>query len=77
MFNDSYVTGIDSKGRELSSDTAAGFYSNDNGEGFLNSINPGNSGSAVVVFDVAKGETLDQIQVQDSVFSGGATISLK
>lgn len=77
MFHDSNVTGIDSKGRELASDTGAGIYANENGEGFLTDINPGNSVSAVVVFDVAKGQTLDQIMVKDSAFSGGATITLK
>lgn len=75
-FTDSNVKGLDSQGRELSSDSGAGIYANTNGQGFLNEINPGNSSTAVVVFDVAPGGTLSSIEVADSAFSNGATIKL-
>ena len=76
MFDDSNVTGLDSKGRELASDGEAGLYANEDTSGFLNELNPGNSATAIVVFDVAKGQTLDQIIAKDSMFSDGATVAL-
>lgn len=75
-FFDSNVTGFDSQGRELSPDSGAGLYANPSGEGWINEINPGNSVTALVVFDLPAGETLTKIRVQDSAFSGGATINL-
>lgn len=75
-FSDSNVEGYDSQGRELAPDTTAGIYANPQGEGFLNDINPGNSSTAVVVFDLAPGETLTSLRVKDSLFAGGATINL-
>lgn len=75
-FFDSNVRGFDSQGRELSADTTAGLYANPSGEGFINDINPGNSVTAVVVFDLPAGETLTKLRVQDAAFSGGATINL-
>lgn len=75
-FSDSNVEGFDSQGRELAPDTTAGIYANPQGEGFLNDINPGNSSTAIVVFDLPPGETLTSLRVKDSLFSGGATINL-
>lgn len=75
-FYDSNVRGFDSQGRELSPDSTAGLYANPSGEGWINEINPGNSVTALVVFDLPAGETLTKIRVQDSAFSGGATINL-
>lgn len=69
MFTASNVQGIDSKGRMLEAET--GF-----GDAFLEDINPGNSVTAEVAFDVAKDVSLDGIVVHDSMFSDGATIAL-
>lgn len=69
MFTASNVQGIDSKGRMLQAET--GF-----GDAFLEDINPGNSVTAEVAFDVAKGVSLDGIVVHDSMFSDGAKIAL-
>jgi hypothetical protein len=76
MFDGSNVAGADSQGREVSSDSAAGIYANEDTEAFLNDINPGNEVTAVVVFDLPKGEKLVSVDVHDSMFSGGAQISL-
>lgn len=75
-FLDSNVKGIDSQGREVASDSSAGIYANSEAQGFINEINPGNSVTAVVVFDLPAGESLTKLEVQDSAFSGGATINL-
>jgi hypothetical protein len=77
MFDGSNVSGTDSQGRELSSDGEAGIYANENTEAFLNEINPGNAVTAVVVFDLPPGEQLVAVEVHDSMFSGGAEISLR
>jgi hypothetical protein len=76
FFSDN-VTGIDSEARELSSDSEATLYANENNSGWIDEINPGNSIEVIVAFDVAKGATLEAIKVQDSAFSGGAEISLQ
>ncbi len=65
----SNATGIDSKDRSLDAETILD-------DSMLEDINPGNSIKATVVFDVAKGETLDAVVLHDSAFSGGATVAL-
>ena len=40
-------------------------------------INPGNSLDATIVFDVPAGTVPSQIELHDSVFSGGTTVALK
>ncbi|MGF6882336.1 hypothetical protein ABIA39_001278 [Nocardia sp. GAS34] len=40
-------------------------------------INPGNSVTAQVVFDLPAGDVPDRIVLHDSMFSGGATVSLR
>ncbi|NMN97820.1 DUF4352 domain-containing protein [Antrihabitans stalactiti] len=40
-------------------------------------INPGNSVDATIVFDVPAGTIPSQIELHDSVFSGGTTVALK
>ena len=76
FFSDN-VKGTDSKGRELSSDSTGTLYANEGNDAWISEINPGNSIEAIVVFDVAKGEKLVAVEVFDSAFSGGATISLQ
>lgn len=65
----SNATGIDSKGRSLDAESILD-------DSMLEDINPGNSIKATVVFDVAKGETLDAVVLHDSMFSGGVTVAL-
>ena len=45
------------QGRELAPDSTAGIYANDQAQGFVNEINPGNSSTAVLVYDLPSGET--------------------
>lgn len=56
---------------EYSSDSSAGIYANDQADFFLSEVNPENSISGNVVFDVTQ-ETIDnpelQLQVQTGVF---------
>jgi hypothetical protein len=76
MFMDGNATGSDSQGREPAADTSAGIYANEDSEAFLNEINPGNSVSAKVVFDLPVDETLTSLELHDSLASGGVTVNL-
>ncbi|GAB3077473.1 DUF4352 domain-containing protein [Micromonospora schwarzwaldensis] len=58
---DGTVTAQDASGREYDADGEAGIYGNRDGRGFLDEINPGNSVSANVFFDVPKGTKLKTI----------------
>lgn len=72
------VEGTDSQGRELAADSMASVYATENGaDTWMTEINPGNSITVTVAFDVADGETLQSIIVHDSAFSGGEAIVLK
>jgi hypothetical protein len=75
-FMDDAQKGIDSQGREISADTTAGLYANDDGQGFYEEINPGNTITVNVVYDLPTGETLQTVELHDSAFSGGVAVSL-
>lgn len=69
MLDATNMEGIDSEGRELAAEMGLG-------DAFLENINPGNSVTVEVAFDVAKGATLDSVVVHDSMFSAGAPVNL-
>lgn len=58
------------------SNTLASLDANGDSRAFLNDINPGNSVTGVVVFDIPADATLTAVEVHDSAFSGGTTITL-
>jgi hypothetical protein len=68
---------FDAKGNKYSSDSGASFYANPSGSTFLNTINPGNSVTGAVVFDVPKDVTPTQAELHDSAFSGGVKVNLQ
>jgi hypothetical protein len=69
--------GYDVQGRKLSADGGAGIYANPAGGGaFLNDINPGNSATAVVVFDIPKAGKLTKLELHDSPFSDGVDVAV-
>ena len=76
LFTDSDQIGFNSQGQQLSADTTAGIYANEDGQGFLEEVNPGNAITVKVVFDLPAGETLTAIELHDSSFSGGVEVSL-
>ncbi len=67
---------MDAQGRQFSADAAAGIYLGDQGNTFLNQINPGNKVDGQLVFDVPKDVKLVKLQLHDSPFSGGVPVSL-
>lgn len=68
---------FDAKGNKYSADSSASFDANPSGSTFLNTINPGNSVSGVVVFDIPKDVTPTQAELHDSSFSGGVKVNLQ
>ncbi|HEU4515204.1 MAG TPA: DUF4352 domain-containing protein [Nocardioidaceae bacterium] len=74
MFGDNQLM-FDQEGREFSADTEAAIYM-DNAQTLWEEINPGNSINGVVVFDVPKNAIPSSIELHDSMFSDGVTVSL-
>lgn len=78
MFDASSQKGVTNTGAEVDSNSAASLLANENQDSFLENINPGNAiTDVVIVFDIAKNQTLDAVILHDSPFSGGVTVSLK
>ncbi|QKW12653.1 DUF4352 domain-containing protein [Verrucosispora sp. NA02020] len=66
---DSALTAQDDRGREFEPDGTAGIYGNSDAQGFLDKINPGNSVTANVYFDVPKGTKLKSITLDAGLFT--------
>jgi hypothetical protein len=75
-FTGSSQKAMDAKGTEFSNDSEAEIYANQDNSTFLNEINPGNQSKGLVIFDVPKGTKLTRLELHDSPFSGGVTVSL-
>lgn len=75
LLSDSSQKVRDGSGREFSTDTAAGIYIEDN-KVFLNEINPGNAVKGKLVFDMPKGAKPASVELHDSPFSDGVSVSL-
>jgi hypothetical protein len=64
-------------GQKYESNPGAAIYLKDS-KSLYEPINPGNAVNGQVVFDVlASGFSPDRIELHDSMFSGGATVSLR
>ncbi|MGW5559975.1 DUF4352 domain-containing protein [Micromonospora sp. NPDC003944] len=66
---DGSISAQDGSGRKYEVDGEAGIYGNDDGQGFLDEINPGNSVTANVFFDVPKGTKLKTITLDAGLFT--------
>lgn len=75
LFDASSQTLIDAQGRKYDADSGAAILLDDS-HSFLNNINPGNSVTGILVYDVPNGLTLASIELHDSPFSGGVTVTL-
>lgn len=67
----------DVQGRTFSASTGAAVMTLPESEAFLTNINPGNSVRAKLLFDVPTDVRLAGIELHDSAFSGGVTVSLR
>lgn len=63
-------------GAEFEADSAAGIYI-ENNDTLFNNINPGNSVTGVLVFDIPKNAQLAKLELHDSPFSGGVVVTVK
>jgi Domain of unknown function (DUF4352)/Protein of unknown function (DUF2510) len=66
----------DTKGRKFSADTEAAIYV-DQSKTLIEEINPGNQLSGIIIFDVPKDAVPTKIELHDSAFSGGVTVTLQ
>ncbi len=67
----------DSSNKKYSSDSEATIDISPSDNTFFNPINPGNSVSGTIVFDIPKGVTPVTAELHDSAFSGGVKVSLQ
>jgi hypothetical protein len=74
-FSDGAQKAFDAQGREFSADSSAGVYLEGN-DTLLNQINPGNTVTGTVVFDVPADAALTRLELHDSLFSGGVEVAL-
>lgn len=63
-------------GAQFSADSTAGIYANTNDDAFLNQINPGNTVTGTVIFDIPKTAKLAKLELHDSMFSGGVLVAV-
>ena len=75
-FEASNQKALDATGRTFSADGEAGAYVQGNNS-IWEQINPGNSVTGTVVFDVPAKTKLTAVELHDSMFSGGVKVALK
>lgn len=76
MMSDSNQKVKDDQGRTFEPSSMAGIYLDGN-DLWLKDINPGNTLKGTLVFDMPDGATPVEIELHDSMFSDGVTVSLK
>ncbi|MEU7880094.1 DUF4352 domain-containing protein [Microbispora bryophytorum] len=76
MFSDSAQKLIDAKGRTFDADSGAAALGLKDSNAFLNNINPGNAVNGILLFDVPEDVKLKAVELHDSLFSDGVTVSL-
>ncbi len=69
------ATLVNAQGQEYSASTEASLYLED-ASSFYEEVNPGNTLNSKVVFDVPPGMVPTAIELHDSAFSGGVTVTL-
>jgi hypothetical protein len=70
------ATLFNAQGQEFSADSEASIYLEDSSS-LYEEINPGNTVSSKVIFDVPAGMVPTSIELHDSAFSGGVTVALQ
>jgi Domain of unknown function (DUF4352) len=76
--DDSAQHAYDAAGHKYDASTQANIGLNQAGSApFLESINPGNSVTGLVAFDMPVGDQAVKAELHDSIFSGGVTVSLR
>lgn len=68
---------LNASGQKYSDDGTATMYNAPGGTTWYNDINPGNSVSGAIVFDIPKDQTPVTAELHDSAFSGGVKVNLQ
>lgn len=68
---------IDDQGRSFEPNSTAGLYLDSNQNVWITPVNPGNTVTGILVFDMPTDATPVAIELHDSAFSGGVTVSLQ
>ena len=68
---------IDTQGRTFEANSSAAISIEGNSDVWLTDVNPGNTATGTMVFDMPKGATPASIELHDSMFSAGVTVSLR
>ncbi len=76
VYSDSQIL-FDDQGREFSPDSSSMMYLEDSSDLWLNEINPGNSVTGDLLFDVSDDFVGDRLELHATMFSGGVEISIK
>lgn len=76
-FDGTYVMGLSSDGSRVPSDREAQYYANEDGSGMLTTLAPGAQIRTSIAFELSETGRLVGVEVHDSVFSRGATITFK
>lgn len=66
----------DAAGKRYSADSEASIYGSSQGSTWYDQINPGNSVSGAIIFDVPKGTKLTSAELHDSALSNGVKVQL-
>lgn len=77
LFDAGSQKGTTDSGVTVDADGSASLVIPENENSFIESINPGNSIEVVVVYDIAKNQDLVSLELYDSIFSNGVSVSLK
>jgi hypothetical protein len=75
-FSDSSQKAFNASGAEYKPDSGASLYANRDQQVWLNAINPGNTLTGTVVFDIAKDAAIVRLELHDSPFSGGVKVKV-
>jgi hypothetical protein len=68
---------FDGQNRKFTADDTAGIYASPQGSSWYSEINPGNSVTGDIYFDVPKDAEVVSAELHDSAFSGGIKVNLK
>jgi hypothetical protein len=68
---------FNAQGQKYSADDTATLYAAPDSSSWYSDINPGNSVSGVIVFDIPKDQIPTRAELHDSAFSGGVSVDLQ
>lgn len=77
LFDASSQFAFGATGAKYDADSAAGIDANNDATTFLDNINPGNSVTGIIVFDIPKSAKIVKLELHDSPFSDGVTVTVK